>query len=256
MFMRMAGRSVLVLVLGSMLACDGGAVESPDVGVDGPVKPDAAAATVIGPAGGTFSFFGGKLKLEVPPGALTKDTSIRAQIPKSYPKATELVPGTVYDLLPDGTSFKKAVKLSISYDQGDVPKGSAEAGLRLHKVISGSWALLPGGGADTKNRVAWTKINGFSKYGIKGTSSTKIDGLIDTGLDAALPVDAAKPDVPDAAVPVDAPKPDVPADLKTQCSGQPKGFTCNDGNPCTKGDACDGKGVCKGIAYLCKPASQ
>ena len=162
----------------------------------------------------------------------------------------------MYDLLPDGTVFNKAVKLSITYDQGDVPKDSAEAGLRIHMVISGSWALLAGGGADTKNKVVWTKIDSFSKYGIKGTSATKIDGLIDTGLDAALPVDAGKPDAPDASVPVDALKPDMTADLKSQCGGQPQGFPCNDGNPCTKGDACDGKGACQGIAYLCKPTGQ
>ena len=256
MCMRMAGRLVLVLVLGSLLACNGGEGESSDVGVDGPIKPDAGAATTVGPAGGTFSFFGGKLELKVPPGALTKDTLIKAQIPKSYPQATLLVPGTLYDLLPDGTSFNKAVKLSITYDQGDVPKGSAEAGLRIHKVTGGSWALLPGGGADSNYKVVWTKINGFSKYGIKGTSSTKVDGMTDTGLDAAVPVDATKPDAPDVAVPVDATKPDVTADLKTQCSGQTKGLSCHDPYTCTKGDAWDGKGGCVGTSYLCQPSGQ
>ena len=254
-----AGRPVLVLVLGSLLACDGGAGEPPDVGLDGPAKPDAAAAVTIGPAGGTFSFFGGKLKLEVPPGALAKDTPIEALVPKSYPAAAQLVPGAVYDLLPDGTKFAKVVKLSITYDQGKVPKGTTEASLRLHKVVGGAWALVSGGGVDTKGNVAWTKINSFSKYGVKGPSPTTVDGMIDTGVDASVPVDA-KPDAPDGPQPdapiTDAPTPDMSADFVFQCVGQPKGSPCNDGKACTKDDACDGKGACAGTSYFCKAAGQ
>ncbi len=243
-----AGRLVLVFALGSLLSCNGGTGESPpDARADGSSVPDGGTATVlIGPAGGTFSFFGGKVKLEVPPGALAKETSIGVKVPNSYPQDARLVPGTVYDLLPDGTTFTKAVKLSISYDQDGVPKGTAETGLRIHKVVSGIWALISGGGADGAANVAWTRIDSFSKYGIMGPTPTAVDGMIDAGVDAAVPVDAPKPD---------GTKPDASGDLKSQCSGQPQGVSCNDGYPCTKGDVCDGKGACAGVPYVCNPGS-
>ena len=217
MGMRTAGRLVLVLVLGSLAACDEQVGEVlHEAGADGPSSRDAGTATVlVGPSGGTFSFFGGKVVLQVPPGALTKDISLGAQIPKSYPADPQLVPGTVYDLLPDGTTFNKAVKLSITYDQASVPSGMTEAALRLHKEVSGGWAVVVGGGLDAKAHVAWAMLSGFSKYGVKGPSPATVDGLVDAGVDAAVPVDAAKPDVSDGPQldvpkPVDLPKPDLP----------------------------------------------
>ena len=118
---------------------------------------------------------------------------------------------TIYDLLPDGTTFKKAAKLSITYDQGNVPSGAAETELRIHKVVSGAWALVPGGGVDTKANVAWTELNGFSKYGINGPSPTTVDGKTDTNVDAGVPVDMAMADMPDSPLPPDMPKPpDMP----------------------------------------------
>ncbi len=128
MGIRKAGLRVLVFALGSLLACNG--AESPkDAQVDGPSTLDGSSTAVVGPSGGTFLFHGGRVKLEVPPGALTKETPLGALVPKSYPPAVELVPGTVYDLLPDGTTFKKTVKLSITYDQDKVPPGTAESSL-------------------------------------------------------------------------------------------------------------------------------
>ena len=37
------------------------------------------------------------------------------------------------------------------------------------------------------------------------------------------------------------------------CTNKPKGAICNDGNPCTKSDVCDGKGSCAGTIYTCSP---
>ena len=215
------GRLSLALVVGGLVACDErtGEVFSDASQHDFGTEDVGSASTLVGPAGGTFLFHGGKVKLEVPPGALAKDTSIKALIPKSYPLASRLVSGTVYDLLPDGTTFNKPVKLSISYAQGDVPPTTAEMDLRIHKVVSGAWALVPGGGLDTAANVAWTQINGFSKYGIKGPSPTTQDSKTDISVDAAVPPDLPKPDLPkppdmpnppDLPLPLDASKPDLP----------------------------------------------
>ena len=260
MKMTRVGILALTCMLGALFACNGEEVLPGDAGTDGPGTPDGGStSTVVGSSGGTFSFHGGKVKLEVPPGALSKDTTIRVLVLQSYPKDSRLVPGTVYDLLPDGTTFNKAVKLSITYQQASVPPGVAEADLRIHKVVSGSWKLISGGDVDTKGHLVWANLEGFSKYGVKGPKPAAVDGLIDMGADAGVdltvPVDAAQPDVADGPLP-DKGQPDVAdgpqADLKSPCSGQPSGAPCNDGNPCTKGDACDGTGTCKGTPYVCK----
>ena len=215
------GQLVLICALGAITACNGEEVLHPDAGGDGPGIPDGGSSTAVaGSAGGTFTFHGGKVTLEVPPGALSKDTTIQVLVLASYPKDSRLVPGTVYDLLPDGTTFNKTVKLSITYDQASVPPGMAEADLRIHKVVSGSWKLISGGGANANANMAWAGIKGFSKYGVKGPKPAAVDGMADTSVDAAVPVDTALPDMPvdapksdlsksDAPIP-DAPKPDLP----------------------------------------------
>lgn len=196
MAVKMLWKLGLVLVVGSLLACNGEADPLGDTGADLPSQLDGGSTTqVVGSAGGTLVFHSGKVKLEVPAGALANDVSIKVLIEKDYPKDSMVVLGTVYDLLPNGTAFKKPVKLSIAYDQADVPTGATEAGLRIYKVISGGWKVVSGGDVDTKVNVAWVSINSFSKYGVKGKPGTPVDASVD----AAVPVDGPKPDAPDSS---------------------------------------------------------
>lgn len=55
------GCLVLLLALGSLVPCDRTTAESPwDARADNPGTPDAgSSSTIIGPLGGTLSFFGG-----------------------------------------------------------------------------------------------------------------------------------------------------------------------------------------------------
>ena len=202
----------LMFLGAAQVACNG--TETPmtnDGGKDGPGVLDASVASVlVGPAGGTFTLAGGKVKLEVSPGALAKETSIKAVATKSYPKDAHVVEGTVFDLLPDGIVFNKPVKLSISYEQSKVPPATAEGSLRILKVVVGAWKSVNGGGVDTKAAVAWAHIDGFSKYGIKGRSPVTPDGIADMAADAAAPPDSSLVDAPQADAPTpDAPQPDV-----------------------------------------------
>lgn len=234
--------------------------------------------TTASPGGGTFRFFGGKVTLEVPKGALTMASPLGVRVARSYPSDSKLVPGTVYELLPDGLTFKKLVKLSIVYDPAKAPQSTSEAVLRIHKEVAGGWRLVTGG-VDTSGHVVWAGLLGFSTYGVKGPSASSLDGGADASPDAAgtdlTPLDVAVSDLvapeaaaPDAASPdsavADAAAPDSAPDVWTPdqsvpdlklppCAGKPVGAPCNDGKPCTKGDMCDGKGACQGMAYSCMP---
>ena len=195
---------LVLLVLATLVGCNGD--EAPlniDGGADGPAVLDGSVASgLVGPAGGTLTLAGGRVKLEVPPGAVKQSVTISALATNKYPADSSLVAGTVYDLLPDGLTFQKKVKLSIAYDKDKVPKGVAEAGLRIHKVAGGAWQTR-GGSVDTKTAVAWTQVTSFSIYGVKGPSTTKPD----SGVDASVPKDVHKPDAPEAdMMKSDAPK--------------------------------------------------
>ena len=104
-----AGWSVLAYGLLALAACDGVVPGALDGGTDGAAIPEAGAYTsaLCGPDGGSYSFYGGRLILEVPPGALTSSTPIGALIPRTFPRVTGLVTHTTYDMLPDGLLFKK-----------------------------------------------------------------------------------------------------------------------------------------------------
>ena len=219
-----------LLLLGAALVACGGGEQTPMSDGGGPDGPDASwTAVAVGPAGGSFTFAGGKVKLEVPPGALAQETAIKVMAASKYPADSRLVAGTVYDLLPDGAVFKKAVKLSIAYDSSKVPAGATEAALRIHRVASGAWKPVGGGGVDTAAAVVWDHIDGFSTYGIKGRSPTGPDGTADVAIDAAVPKDGALSDgtQSDAPTKQDATKPDMKvSDAPVPDAAKPPATTC------------------------------
>ena len=208
--------AVSILNLVVVIGCSDDGTGGQDAGLDLYGSSDASNTTSIGPSGGVFSFHDGKVKLEVPKGTLDGEIFVRVLRADSYPQELGLVQGTVYDLLPEGTVFKKPVKLTIAYLGSKVPKGTPEAELRIHKVISNSWHRLPGG-VDRNRWTAWANLMGFSKYGVKG------------------PKPLAQPD---------APKPQDAADMGTP--GTPdKGAADAPGSTCGNGKV-DGKEACDG----------
>lgn len=105
----MSPRAAVHLFAGLVLlvSCsDDGIQGARDAGLGHLSSKDAGNTGSIGATGGTFSFYNGKVKLEVPIGALDKEITVKVLRAKSYPQAPGLVPGTVYDLLPEGTVFK------------------------------------------------------------------------------------------------------------------------------------------------------
>lgn len=168
---------------------DAGEEGALDAGRDKPGSEDAGGTASIGPSGGVFSFHGGRVKLDVPAGALDGDTAIRVVPTTDYPPDPGLVPHTVYDLLPEGVVFKKPVKLTIAFKGPQVPKGVSMAALRIHKVVSKAWQAQPGG-VDLYGWTAWTELKGFSKYGVKGPKPLSVD------TDMAIPSDGPVSDTP------------------------------------------------------------
>jgi hypothetical protein len=78
----------------------------------------APSTATIGQSGGTIAV--GKARLEIPPGALDKDT----QVSISEVTGVENLVGPAYDLQPTGLQFSKLATLIIDYSTTDLPEGS------------------------------------------------------------------------------------------------------------------------------------
>ncbi|HCU35376.1 MAG TPA: hypothetical protein DGT21_07920 [Armatimonadetes bacterium] len=133
------------------------------VGLDG--WPVGVASEPIGPEGGTTTTVDGAATLQFPAGSLAAETDIAIYAQAVYPVGARLVPGTIYELAPDGTAFTEAT-LSIRYDRRSLPAGTDESTLALARVVDGAWAIVPGSAVDQGAQTVSGAITGFSTWGI------------------------------------------------------------------------------------------
>ncbi|MEC5399895.1 hypothetical protein [Uliginosibacterium sp. H1] len=128
-----------------LLAACGGSDDPAPSSPAQPSTPPAAtptASAVIGPAGGTLNGPGG-VQVEIPPGALSADTTIA--ITQSSAGAPPLdsdlrAGGQVYAFTPHGISF--AVPVAIHLPVAAAPAGTTELGQVAFASEDGSWQLV------------------------------------------------------------------------------------------------------------------
>ncbi len=123
-------------------------------------------------SGGLIVAFDGAVKLEFPPGALSRKTTIVVSEVSTYPDAGKVIPGTVYEFGPNGTQFQKPVKLSIRYDPSQLPAGTKESNLRIvlaeRPFRFTSWLTVANSTVDTGAKTVTASVSSFSTYGITG----------------------------------------------------------------------------------------
>ena len=117
--------------------------------------------------------------LTIPAGALDGSTAISIDHAASFPAATGLVTGAVFEFGPDGLVFNIPAELSIDYSTSMIGTLS-ESSLRIHKASGLNWIPLLGS-VDTANTVVDATINGFSLYALKTMPGPNTGG--DTGGD-------------------------------------------------------------------------
>ena len=141
-----------------------------DDGLDGVCGGGDAVCTTIGPQGGIVSTVGGEFTVEIPPGALARDTHI-AVVPSTSPASIFVDPPgapdvSQYDLLPDGLAFDAPVTITLSWGRTDL------AGIELLALASvsgdamawlGDQALTEpsGPGEDLAVSASTTHFSGF-----------------------------------------------------------------------------------------------
>jgi hypothetical protein len=124
----------------------------------------AGKMNVIGPPGGTFVSADGKLTLVFPPGALDASTEISAT-PRAVPAEAGFVGNLVYDLSPDGATFRRPVSITLAYDPRAVH--GPESSLRIAKLVSGGVGLFADSPqVDTSVHTVTAMLDGFSSWGV------------------------------------------------------------------------------------------
>ena len=131
----------------------------------------SAAVTVndggfVGPAGGQVVAAAGNVTLVLPAGALAAGTAITVSPAVNPPADPALVPGTAYDLGPNGTQFAQPVALRIRYNPAALPAGANPAQFRVARLVGGLWTPIPGSTVNVGTATVTGQTGGFSVYAI------------------------------------------------------------------------------------------
>ncbi len=112
----------------------------------------------------TIELANGAVSLVLPANAVSDDLFLTAVSvdDASLPSGRPTVPGTAWDLGPDGLVFAQSVRLTLRYDPALVPSGVDPAELRIHKVVGGEYVQQPAGRVDAVNGTVSADVDGFS----------------------------------------------------------------------------------------------
>lgn len=119
----------------------------------------------VGPAGGSVELASGAVALSVPAGALSSEVFFTAVTATNLPNGgAGIIPGTAWDLGPDGLTFQVPAVLSLRYDAALLPAGVDPGELRIHKVVNGALVQQAAGRVDLATRTVSAEVSGFSVY--------------------------------------------------------------------------------------------
>ncbi len=133
-------------------------------GVETSVAVEVVPGGIADPAGGTLS--GGDVVLTFPPGAVSTAMAITIRPNATPPSTAEVVPGTAWDLGPDGSAFGQRVTVAIVYDEAKVPTGVDERDLVVHRWDGTVWQPLPDATVDAAANRATGTTSEFSTFGL------------------------------------------------------------------------------------------
>ncbi|WP_019588549.1 hypothetical protein [Deinococcus apachensis] len=118
-----------------------------------------AARTTVGSQGGTVVSADGKLKVNIPAGALTSPTEITVQpITNTAPNGK----GGAYRLGPEGTTFKQPVQLSFQYDEAQ--ESAASSFVVATQDSQGTWQAHLGTAQNRESNTLTVSTNHFSDW--------------------------------------------------------------------------------------------
>lgn len=150
---------------------------------------EQGAVWVIGAAGGSISAVGGQVQLEIPAGAVSSDVGITLQpTDVAPPSGGFVVAGAIYEIGPHGLIFDEPVRLTIAYDEANLPPDREEHELKLLHNVDGKWEVASGSSVDPEANTVSGLVTSFSPFAsgggavitFSGTGRARIDGTMGT----------------------------------------------------------------------------
>lgn len=129
----------------------------------------------VGEEGGTVVLEGGSVTLLFPPGALSTYVDFTADPTASVPASDLIVPGSVFEIGPTGTTLERLVTLTLAYDPASLPDGVQESELRLQKVGGSGWEPTANSSVDTDRHTVAGPIESLGRFGVVGLSVATVE---------------------------------------------------------------------------------
>jgi|GEM_PF-1755179 len=140
----------------------------------GGVTLDVRAGGTMGPEGGTLTVLGGAATVVLPPTALAAPTTLLLR-PATSPAANpRMVPGTAFELGPEGMTFTRPATLTLRYDPARIPAGVAPSALQLYVMSNGAWTVVRGSRVSTAERTVTGAIGGAGIYAVAATVAEQV----------------------------------------------------------------------------------
>ncbi len=116
----------------------------------------------------------GKISLSLNEGTLLMDKdenplqTIHVAIDPSPPPppGDAYIIGEVYDFGPEAANFNPSIKLTLSYNPGELPEGARESDVYIAYYQDTGWNMLRYKNVDTKNHRVTTQVNYFARYAV------------------------------------------------------------------------------------------
>lgn len=131
---------------------------------------EPAIGTMVGAAGGIITSADGMFELTIPPGALSEpvDITIEKVDDAVFAGDATYVPGTAYDVTPNGVPFAVPGQIRIHYDAGSLPEGVYPDQLRIQERerLQNRWRDPTQ--CDQQGNWVGTSVNALGMFGITG----------------------------------------------------------------------------------------
>lgn len=139
-------------------------------GKSGTALLDLRGGGPIGSAGGTLTLLNGAITLTVAPNGLTQSVNFLIRPVVDPAQNPRLVPGTIFEVGPEGVAFFSLASLTIRYDVARLPAGIVEPALQLYTLSGGVWRLVPGSTVALATRTVTGNILQTGTYTVAGTA--------------------------------------------------------------------------------------
>ena len=143
-------------------------------GKSGTAALDIRAGGTLGSSGGILTLLNGAFTLTVPPGGLVQTVNFLVRPTTDPTQNPRLMPGTIFEVAPEGVTFFQFATLTLGYDVSKLPAGTVEAALQLYTLSNGAWALLQG---STVNIPVKTVTGFIFRTGTYAVAATGVDHI-------------------------------------------------------------------------------